>query len=485
MDILPFPLVSLKDKNEWETNPLTAILRRAKFFIAIFSADKPRLIYLIQAFLRRANLSNADLRSANFSKVSLFEAQLIKTNLSQAHFNGATFRRADLTQANLSQAHLKATDFYDTRLIEANLSKADLTNANLTKAQLNLSNFNQANLRHAKLIDAKLVGADFSQACLVNVNFGLAVLIGANLSRANLSGASFFRANLSEANLKGANLQGVDFRGAELSGANLSGANLSDANLSKADLSGANLSGANLSDAKLIRTQALAANFEEATLTGACIEDWNINGKTNLNCTNCLYIYLHEYQQDRRPHVGNFAPREFTQLFQKALETVDLIFRDGVNWKAFAYSFANTQIVHEDVPLGIQSIENKGDGTVLIKVSVTANTDKGKIDDDFWSNYKFVQEALEKQYQARIADKNEHINQLFDFVNYLQEQLGTIPKLMAEAYTTKYDVNIHGSVASLGHECTQGNVATENQGCQINRQDNYIRESQSRLTEAA
>jgi uncharacterized protein YjbI with pentapeptide repeats len=476
MNILSFPLVSLKDENEWKTNPLTAILRRAKLFIAIFSADKPRFIYLIQAFLRRANLSHADLRGGNFSKVSLFEAPFIQTNLSRAHFNGATFRRADLTQANLTQAHLKATDFYDTRLIEVNLKKANLTKANLTKAQLNLANLNQANLRHAKLIDAKLVGANLNQACLENVNFGMAVLVGANLNLANLSGASFFRANLSEANLEGANLKGVDFRGAELCGANLSGANLSDANLSKADLSGANLSGANLSDAKLIRTQALATNFEEATLTGACIEDWNINGETNLNCTTCLYIYLQEYQQDRRPHVGEFAPGEFTQLFQKALETIDLIFRDGVNWKAFAYSFANTQIVHEDVPLGIQSIENKGDGTVLIKVSVTANTDKGKIDDDFWSNYKFVQEALEKQYQARIADKNEHINQLFDLVNYLQEQLGNIPKIMAKAYTIKYD--FYGSVASVGNEGVQGNLATENQGYQKNRQDNHVRGSQ-------
>ncbi len=79
----------------------------------------------------------------------------------------------------------------------------------------------------------------------------------------------------------------------------------------------ADLIGANLSGAKLIRTQALKTNFEEATLTGACIQDWNINGETNLNCTTCLYIYLQEYQQDRRPYVGEFLPQEFTQLFQE------------------------------------------------------------------------------------------------------------------------------------------------------------------------
>ncbi len=104
----------------------------------------------------------------------------------------------------------------------------------------------------------------------------------------------------------------------------------------------------------------------------------------------------------------------------------------------------------------------------MIKVSVTANTDKGKVHNNFWSNYKFVQEALERQYQARIADKNEHINQLFDLVNHLQEQLGNIPKLMAEACTTKYDWDFHAPVVSVGNEGVQGNLATENQGCQKN-----------------
>ncbi len=42
---------------------------------------------------------------------------------------------------------------------------------------------------------------------------------------------------------------------------------------------------------------------------------------------------------DRRPHAPNkiFAPGEFAQLFQKALETVDLIFSDGIDWQAFPH----------------------------------------------------------------------------------------------------------------------------------------------------
>ncbi|NET52254.1 MAG: pentapeptide repeat-containing protein, partial [Merismopedia sp. SIO2A8] len=139
-------------------------------------------------------------------------------------------------------------------------------------------------------------------------------------------------------------LSRVDLREINLSGKNLMRTYLSGANLSENNLSGNNLSEANLSEANLSRIQALGTNFYGAILTGACIQDWNINSQTNLNNVICEYIYLRENQQERRPSRGNFAPGEFTKLFQESLETVDLIFREGVDWRAFAYSLTNTQI---------------------------------------------------------------------------------------------------------------------------------------------
>jgi uncharacterized protein YjbI with pentapeptide repeats len=129
------------------------------------------------------------------------------------------------------------------------------------------------------------------------------------------------------------NLNGANFEKQDLRGANLTQADLSKANLYRTYLRKANLRDANLADANLKRVQALSSNFEGAILTGACIEDWHINSQTNLNNVICDYIYLKDHHQERRPHDPNknFAPGEFTKLFQKTLETVDLIFREGVD----------------------------------------------------------------------------------------------------------------------------------------------------------
>ncbi len=189
-----------------------------------------------------------------------------------------------------------------------------------TQVDLSHANLPRANLRQVKLIEAKLVGADLSQA---------------DLSQANLRNANLINANCSYANLNGAYL-----RRAKLCRANLSEANLSRAYLSEAYLRGADLSGADLSGAFLTGTQVLATNFDRAILTGACIQEWHFNSATNLNNVICDYIYFkHEYNSEedswdfseRRPQSPdkNFNPGEFTKLFQKALETVELIFKDG------------------------------------------------------------------------------------------------------------------------------------------------------------
>ena len=182
-----------------------------------------------------------------------------------------------------------------------------------------------------------LSGTDLSGANLFRADLFMANLSGADLFMANLSGADLFMADLSGADLRGADLFMPELetylRAADLYGANLSGANLSGANLSEANLSEANLSEANLSEADLKRSQVIGTNFYNATLTGACIKDWQINSKTNLEEVICEYVYLDsEYldfgnvdKTERRPINGNFAPGEFASLYKKILENIDLI----------------------------------------------------------------------------------------------------------------------------------------------------------------
>jgi uncharacterized protein YjbI with pentapeptide repeats len=137
----------------------------------------------------------------------------------------------------------------------------------------------------------------------------------------DFSGIDFSQCALPEVQLERANLRNTIFQKAELSKANLQGADLEEANLEGANLSKANLSGANL-----VRINALKTNFEGATLTGACIEDWNIDSKTNLNDVICDYVYLKEGKQERRPYDPNknFALGEFTKLVQKVRSAITI-----------------------------------------------------------------------------------------------------------------------------------------------------------------
>jgi hypothetical protein len=208
-------------------------------------------------------------------------------------------------------------------------------------------------------------------------------LSGANLSQANLSGADLSQANLSQANLSGANLNRAFLFRAKCYGSNLDKADLCRANLSEADFGKANLNqaildgthlyqtkftDAHLSNAHLNIVHALATDFTGAILTGTSIKGWNIDSRTRLDGIICEYIYLGLDQQDRRPRDPNqtFAPGEFTALYQKVLDTVDLIFADGIDWKAFFQSFQELRSQYGDENIAIQAIEKKsGDAFVI------------------------------------------------------------------------------------------------------------------------
>jgi uncharacterized protein YjbI with pentapeptide repeats len=285
-------------------------------------------------------------------------------------------------------------------VIFPDLRRADLKGADLSAADLSGAILSGANIRRA----------DLSDAILYRANLGEADLSGAILSGAILSDAILYRANLSDAILSGAILSGANIRRADLSGADLSGVNLSNFNLS----------GANLSHIKAIATSFLNSNLTSATLTGACIQDWHINSGTQLDDVKCEYVYLKDkwsnqelkyIPSDRRPSDPNaiFAPGEFVQLFQKALETVDLIFADGIDWQAFFQSFQELRSQYDDDNLSIQAIEKKSGGAFVIRLEVPPEADKGAIESQAKELYESKLQLIEARYQAELRGKNETI----------------------------------------------------------------------------
>ncbi|GCL42637.1 MULTISPECIES: pentapeptide repeat-containing protein [Nostocales] len=278
---------------------------------------------------------------------------------------------------------------------------ADLTDADFTGATLKNTDFRKANLTRTRFYEVKKL--DFARP-------GNTIL--SNPTVLNL--------------LITLNGRNKSYIGANLKGANLIGADLKEANLKNADIIEATFQGAVLEWANLTLTQAVGTNFTKAQMTGACVEAWNIESTTILDHVDCRFVYLLEYpkpgtdDRERRPSSGEFQPGEFTKLFEEVLNTVDLIFQNGIDWQAFVTAFKKVQVENGDTELVIQSIENKGDGVVVVKVAVPENANKEKIHSHFTQNYQLALAEIEKYKELLQASNNQNAN-LWLTINKLVE----------------------------------------------------------------
>ena len=291
-------------------------------------------------------------------------------------------------------------------------------------------------------------GTLFHKTTLTDTNFTQATLKNTDFRGANLTRTRFYKAKKLDLARPGKTIlsnpdvlkllvtlngRNKSYIGANLRGANLIGADLKEANFKNADIIEATFKEANLEWANLTLTQAIGTNFTNAHITGACVEAWNIESTTILDDVDCRFVYLLEYpkprtdDRERRPSSGEFQPGEFTKLFEEVLNTVDLIFRNGIDWKAFITAFKQVQVENGDTELVIQSIENKGDGVVVVKVAVPENENKEKIHSDFTQSYQLALAAVEEKYKAELQAKNNEI------VIYRQQsaEMTEIVKLLA------------------------------------------------------
>jgi len=256
-----------------------------------------------------------------------------------------------------------------------------------------------------------------------------------------LEGANLNLLDLSGFNLRGANIQGANLFGTDLVEADLTNANLRKADFTGADFRNALLSGADLSEARLIRTQALGTNFEGAIFTGICLEDWNIDSATNLTGVICDYVYLKsKYSpkkkryvlQERRPHSGTFEPGEFTKLFQKTLETVELIFRHGIDWQAFLVAFQELEQENQNFPLSIQAIETKHRETIVVHLNVLPEVNKAKIEQWFKQRYNQELQQIEAGYRE-ILDRKGQSDDLIAKYRQRNSDFNAMIQVMAQA----------------------------------------------------
>ncbi|NJK67666.1 MAG: CHAT domain-containing protein [Microcoleus sp. SU_5_3] len=281
-------------------------------------------------------------------------------------------------------------------------------------------------IRQLAVAIAAIGGTSFRRANLTNANFSYATLKNTDFTQSNITRTLWHKSSMLDWAIPGATIlnnpkirdllvsrNGKDksYEQANLRGANLSDADLCGANLRNADLTDATLEAANLDRANLTQVQAIGANFSNAQMTGVCgLGSWNIDSTTNLEWADSRWIYLLEDpkpgtdDRERRPHnvEFEFAPGEFTKFFQEVTNTVDLIFRQGLDATAFNQSFVQVQVQNEGTELELQAIENKGDGVVVVKVNVPVDADKAKIHQELMQAYDEKLAALDAKYQAQF-----------------------------------------------------------------------------------
>ena len=284
-------------------------------------------------------------------------------------------------------------------------------------------------LRRIVIAFAGLGGTSFFQANLTATDFTGATLKNTNFNQAKLNKTIFKQAIKLELARPGKTLlinpqvrellinpstgAEQDLSKADLRGANLDGANLQRTNLRLADLSQASFKYANLREANLTEVNAVNADLSHANLTGACVENWNIDATTKLENIDCQYVYLLNNQKERRPSSGEFEPGEFTQLFEEVFDTVDLIFRDGMDWKALMNTLKEVQVQNEDTPLQVQAIENKGNGVFIVKVHVPPDANKEKIHQEFTEIYQIKAQLTAQDEQLKfLREQNTDLMQI-------------------------------------------------------------------------
>lgn len=273
---------------------------------------------------------------------------------------GTCFHNANLTRANFAQAQLRYTDL---RTACTDYSRWDGTQG------VAFIRWGESSMAHPK-----------RQQLLVRRDLNASL----DLSRLDLA-----KTDLSFLDLKGVNLQGTN-------------------------LIGTNLQGSDLSHANLSLVQALGTNFQQAILTGACVEGWAIDHDTCLTDVHCDYVYRLDHSKagthdrERHPSSGVFEPGDFTKLFQVVLNTVELLFRNGIDRDAIAQTLEQVKASYDD-RIELRGIEDKGDGFFKLLLEIPDGIDKANLHQAFKSTYQEHLRQIEDRYQSHLVTAQQQV----------------------------------------------------------------------------
>ncbi|MFE1747451.1 pentapeptide repeat-containing protein [Coleofasciculus sp. H7-2] len=199
----------------------------------------------------------------------------------------------------------------------------------------------------------------------------------------------------------------TDFSRLNLQGAYVRNADMRHFKLIETNLNGADLQGADLRGSILVRAQVTGVDFTRAILTGICIEDWSVNNQTCFATVECDYIYRRLDDKgeptDRYPVGRNFEAGEFEALFQEVGNVVELVFKEGVNWRALSFTLRKFQLEDEGLDLELKGVEQRGDLWV-VKVTHKEGVPRQQVEERV--------NAIYDEIHSLLTTKEQQINKL-------------------------------------------------------------------------
>ncbi|NEQ36382.1 MAG: hypothetical protein F6K40_08890 [Okeania sp. SIO3I5] len=337
----------------------------------------------------------------------------------------------------LAQLQILLTAYIAYQAIKGNEKYALIHAATITFAAIGGTSFRDTDLTDTDFTNATLKSTDFRAANIIHTCWKNTI----KLDRIR-PGETYLKDARVRELVRAGKGQDKNFDRLDFRGINLKEANLQDASFIGTDLNRANLQNANFSRAKLVQTLLERADLTRATLTGACVEDWGISNTTKLIDINCDYIFLKYPDRERRPADPEkyFEPGEFAKLAQKIPNTVDLIFKDGIDWETFLKTFQELRVESEtgELPV-IQTIENKGDGAFVIRVKVSEKTDEAEYERKFWQEYKPMLELKDREIKLLSEQKDFYSEEIKNIRKENTKLIGVV-ETMAEKEGGKFDL---------------------------------------------
>jgi hypothetical protein len=132
----------------------------------------------------------------------------------------------------------------------------------------------------------------------------------------------------------------------------------------------------------------------------------NLKALSKMNKLVLLQLNKKSPGVERSPTSGTFKQGDFTRLFQEVWNTVELIFQNGIDWASFSHAWRQIEIENQGVSLAIHSIEQKGEGTIVVKVEVPLDLDKAKLHQDFYLAYDLLLQSATDRHQIKLAGRD-------------------------------------------------------------------------------